>query len=199
MLGQDAARVQEVESQELTAYAKPEGGTEAASFVLKAEAQPGDAAGKTSAFAGALPRELQGQRVEVTVPSIRIGGERFRFSFASAVPHEDRPTPPASDDEAARALYLTPGGRYTAADIQANGNTTAAEKYKGVPSSHNVKPAPGERVCPVTSTKANPHFTWIVAGKSYTFCCPPCIDEFVQLAKDRPDLVKAPGVFVWTK
>ena len=35
----------------------------------------------------------------------------------------------------------------------------------------------------VTLTKANPACTWIVGGKVYEFCCPPCVDEFVTLAK----------------
>ena len=62
-LGQDEATVIEVEAQPLTAYAKPEGGAEAISLVLKPEPQPGDVAGKTSQFVGNLPRELWGRTV----------------------------------------------------------------------------------------------------------------------------------------
>src|SRR5262245_21264363 len=44
-LGKDEARVQEVEAQTLTAYARAEGGTESAAFTLKPEPQPGDTEG----------------------------------------------------------------------------------------------------------------------------------------------------------
>jgi hypothetical protein len=52
-----------------------------------------------------------------------------------------------------------------------------------------MKPKPGDKICPVTMTKANPACTWIIAGKEYEFCCPPCVDEFVSWAKD-PELAK---------
>ena len=68
--------VQEVEVQTLTAYARAEGSTEAVAFQLEAAPSPHDARGKTSLFLGRLPKELGGKRVEVTVPSIRIAGER---------------------------------------------------------------------------------------------------------------------------
>jgi len=54
-------------------------------------------------------------------------------------------------------------------------------------------PKKGDRICPISKTKANPTFVWIVGGKSYTFCCPPCIDEFVKTAKEKPDRIKDPG------
>lgn len=189
-LGPDEAKVVEVEADPLTAYAKPDGGAEATSFVFKAEPQPGDAPGKTSQFVGKLPRDLWGKAAEVTIPSVRIGGERFRVGFSSApAGHADAPPRKVADD-AERALYLTPGGKYTAADIQANGAKTATEKFKGVPATHNLKPKAGDRLCPVTLTQANPAFVWVVGGQEYQFCCPPCVDEFVQLAKEKPGEVK---------
>src|SRR5262249_32634037 len=78
LLGRHEARVEEVEAQTLGAYAKAEGGTEALEFALKPAPRPDDSKGKTSVFLGVLPKELWGQRVEVTVPSIRIANERFR-------------------------------------------------------------------------------------------------------------------------
>ena len=48
------AKVLEVESQTLTAYARPEGGTEASELTLKPEPREGDAPGKTSRFTGTL-------------------------------------------------------------------------------------------------------------------------------------------------
>ncbi|NDG64303.1 MAG: YHS domain-containing protein [Planctomycetes bacterium] len=53
-------------------------------------------------------------------------------------------------------------------------------------------PKNGDLTCPITMTKANPNFTWIVAGKTYAFCCPPCIDEFVLMAKTNPSAIKDP-------
>ena len=43
-----------------------------------------------------------------------------------------------------------------------------------------------------TATKANPKFPWIIDGKTYEFCCPPCVQEFVALAKEKPGEIKDP-------
>jgi hypothetical protein len=192
ILGKDEARVQEVEKQDLQAYVKAEGGTESLPFTLRPMPQSGDGEGKTSQFVGTLPKDIAGPKLEVTVPSITINGERFHFAFASSeVPHEEPPLAKVSGD-AERMLYLTPGGKYTADDIKANGNMTASEKYKGAMASHNLKPQAGDAICPITLTKASTKFTWVVGGQTYEFCCPPCIDEFVQAAKERPDEIKDP-------
>jgi hypothetical protein len=197
LLGKDEATVQEVEAQSLTAYAKAEGGTEAQEFTLKPAPTPDDARGKTSVFLGTLPRDLWGKRVEVTVPSIRIAGERFRFGFKNVTAgagHDGMPGKVADEEE--RQLYLTPGGKYTAADIKANGNVTASQKYGGKMARHDKSPRAGDKICPITDTKANPAFTWVVGGKTYEFCCPPCIDEFVKTAKEKPEQIKEPGDYV---
>jgi hypothetical protein len=34
--------------------------------------------------------------------------------------------------------------------------------------------------------------SWIIGGQKYTFCCPPCIDEFVKLAKADPTKILPP-------
>lgn len=195
-LGKDEAKVQEVESQILTAYVKAEGGTESAPIQLRPVPQEGDAKGQTSQFVGTLPSELTGQRVEVTIPSIRIGGERFRLGFKSAEEAHADGMPTKVNNEEERVLYLTPGGKYTEADIKANGNMTATQKFKGVMSSHDMKPKSGDKICPVTMTKANPKFTWVVGGKPYEFCCPPCVDEFVKTAKESPEEIKEPEDYV---
>ena len=96
----------------------------------------------------------------------------------------------------ARALYLVPGGLYTESDIKANGSITAYEKFKGAMSKHDAKPKPGDKVCPISMTKANPKFTWIIGGKAYEFCCPPCIDEFVATAKQSPGEIAEPSSYV---
>jgi hypothetical protein len=195
-LGKDETKIQEVESQTLTGYVKPEGGTEAASFLFRPVPQPGDAEGKTSQFVAKLPKELSGKNLEITIPSIRIGGERFRLGFKSAsAPHEEDLLDKISGQEE-RQLYLTPGGKYTEADIKANDNRTASQKFNGVMSSHDRKPKAGDKICPITRTKANPKITWVVGGQTYEFCCPPCIDEFVKAAKEHPEEIKEPGSYV---
>ena len=129
----------------------------------------------------------------MTIPTLRIAGERFRVGFSSTQEaHAEANVPDKVAGEEERKLYLAPGGKYTAADVQANGGVTASQKFKGVQAAHDLKPKPGDKICPVTLTKANPKFTWVVGGKTYEFCCPPCVDEFVQLAKEKPDQVKDP-------
>ena len=98
--------------------------------------------------------------------------------------------PAQLDDATAQNLYLSPGGKYTERDIAANGGVTAAERYRGFRAVHDLNPRPGDAMCPITQTKADPRCTWIVNGNTYQFCCPPCIDEFVQLAKDQPEKIK---------
>jgi hypothetical protein len=95
-------------------------------------------------------------------------------------------------DQAERKLYLEPGGRYTEADIEANGRRTASEVFAGFRARHDIAPQAGDRLCPITHTKANSSCTWIIDGLEYQFCCPPCIDEFIELAKRHPDQIRAP-------
>jgi YHS domain-containing protein len=197
MLGQDEMKVQEVESQMLTAYVKAEGDSDAASVAMKPEPQPGDKEGMTSQFLVQLPKELAGKRLEVTIPSLRIGGERFRIAFKSNQPVEtaDHGMPSKVGDAEEQKLYLTAGGKYTEADIKANGGVVASAKFKGLKAEHDLKPKAGDKICPVTLTKANPKFSWVIGGKSYQFCCPPCIQEFVSLAKEKPAEVQDPEFY----
>lgn len=107
------------------------------------------------------------------------------------------PTMPAKVTDAEELeLYLTPLGGYTAADIEANGRSTASEKYAQFQANHDADPQPGDRICPITRTKANPRCLWVVNGREYQFCCPPCIDEFVRLAKTDPTQVQSPDVYI---
>lgn len=190
-LGQDEAKILEVESQTLTAYAKPHGGTEATEFTLKAEPREGDASGKTSRFTGTLPAELRGKRVEITIPTFRVGGERFRVGFESAsAPHGSVAMPPPVVGEKERQLFLVPGGKYTAADIEANKGLIPSQKFVGFEAEHDDDPQPGDWVCPVTNTKANPACSWVVDGQTYLFCCPPCVTDFVKTAKNHPEKLR---------
>ncbi|MDX1962016.1 MAG: hypothetical protein SFX18_02610 [Pirellulales bacterium] len=196
-LGKEETRIQEVPAQPLTAYVNQEGEADSVSLELKPLPQPGDTAGKTSLFVAELPAELRGQPLNVTIPNIAIAGERFRLGFSTKQEQHQETTMPekvANDEE--KALYLTPGGIYTQADIQANGNVVASQKFKGQMASHDLKPKTGDKICPITLTKANPKFTWVVAGEKYEFCCPPCVDEFVKQAKTTPTEIKAPVEYV---
>ena len=172
-LGQDETRIESVEVQTLKAFVKQAGSSDSESIDLVAAPQDGDEAGETSQFSGQLPASLIGKPLDVTIPNLRINGERFRVGFttSSATSAHDSHMPEGVGAAKERELYLTPGGKYTSADIAANGNMTASQKFKGIPSAHDMNPAEGDRICPVTLTKANPEFTWIINGQPYQFCC----------------------------
>jgi YHS domain-containing protein len=199
MLGQDESRILEVEKQTLKAYVKAAGSASAIPIDVMPVPQDGDADGSTSQFVARLPEELQGKELDITIPNIRIKGERFRIGFTTRQEqhesgHGSVPAGVASNEET--QLYLTPGGKYTVADIQANGNKTASQKFEGIASNHDLKPKVGDRICPVTLTKANPDFTWVIDGQKYQFCCPPCVDEYLTLAKTKPEELQPADSFV---
>ena len=197
VLGKEETRVQEVDAQDLAAFVTPEGSTEAVAVTFKPDPQTGDAKGKTSLFVATLPENLAGKKVQVTINNITIGTERFRIGFSNEVlAHADpaMPEKKATDDE--KALFLTPGGLYTAADIAANGNTVPAVKFKGIRPAHDDNPKPGQVICPISKTLANPKFTWAIGGKTYQFCCIPCIEEFVDKAKTKPEEIKDPSTYI---
>jgi hypothetical protein len=198
LLGADETRIQETQRQTLTAYVKPVGERDTVPMQMESEPQEGDAEGMTSRFKGVLPEPLRGGEVEVTIPNLRIDGERFRVGFSSIRPDEHpgaKMPAPATDDQSA-ALFLTPGGKYTAADIEANGRLTAKQKFSTFVAKHDMHPKVGDAICPITETKANPKCSWVVGGKTYEFCCPPCVDEFVRMAKEAPDQIREPKDYV---
>ncbi len=196
ILGKDETRIQEVDIQLIKAYVKVVGDPDATPIELAAVPQEGDGPDKTSQFVGQLPEALRGQQLDVTIPNLRIAGERFRVGFTTVTESHAEDMPAGLGAEKEKTLYLTAAGKYTEADIKANGGVTASQKFKGVASSHDMFPKAGDRICPVTQTKANPKFTWVIDGKPYQFCCPPCVDEFVKLAKERPDELKVPDDYI---
>lgn len=197
-LGNDESRVIDVESQTLQAFVKAAGDTDSKSMSFLPSPQEGDGPGKTSLFVGKLPQDLVGGVLDVTIPNIRIDGERFRLGFttqqAEHATSSEMPTKVANDAE--HELYLTPGGHYTPEDIKANGNLTASQKFKGMKAQHDMKPKVGDVLCPISGTKANPKFSWTIGGKAYTFCCPPCVDEFLSAAKSSTDPLPDPDTLI---
>jgi YHS domain-containing protein len=196
MLGADETRIQEVDVQPVKAYVKSVGETDATPIEMKAVPQEGDADGKTSQFVGLLPESAIGKAIDVTIPNLRIGAERFRVGFTTAVQQHDSGMPAAVSGAEEQKLYFTPVGKYTQADIDANGKLPAGAKFRGLMTKHDMAPMPGDSICPVTLTKANPKVEWQIDGKKYLFCCPPCVDEFVRMAKEEPESLKAPGDYV---
>lgn len=193
-LGNDISRVVEVEEQTLTAFLTLEDDRQSHAVTLRAEPQPGDRPGSTSCFCGTLPAELAGRSFRLSVPNFCIGRDRFHLSFRHAAEHPEMPAAIADAEE--RALHLVSGGKYTEDDIVANGRTIPSQKYRGFQARHDYDPKPGDLLCPVTRTKANPECQWTIGGETYQFCCPPCIDEFVRQAKENPEDVKPPDAFV---
>lgn len=191
-LGQNEAQVLEVEAQELAASVRVAGDTVWEPLVLKSESQRDDKPGTTSQFVGTLPKAMVGKPVIVKISALRIGGERFRIAFESKPESTEHAIPTKVVDDDEKKLYLIPGGKYTEADIEANGNVVASQKFKGLKANHDLKPKAGDKICPITLTSASPKFSWVVDGKTYEFCCPPCVDEFVLLAKENPAEIKPP-------
>lgn len=186
MLGKQEHEVINVESQTVEAFLRPFGDARSRTIRLQPRPQNGDAEGKTSRFVGKLPDDLPPTRLLVVVPSIKINETRYRFSYTTPEPL----MPTKVTDERERELYLKPGGLYTLEDIKANGEQTASEKFANFRAAHDPNPKPGATICPITSTLANPECGWVINGQSYLFCCPPCIDEFLQRAKTEPDTIK---------
>jgi hypothetical protein len=199
MLAKDEAKIQEVEEQTLVAYAKAEGDTRGVEVKFEPKPRPDDAKGKTSVFEGTLPKSLRDKRVEVTVTTIRIEGGRFRFGFKNfrEQQHGSAAMPAPLSNEKMKQLYATAKGKYTEADIKANGpGKTALDVYGNEMTEHDDNPQPGDKICPISMTKANPKITWVVSGKKYEFCCTPCINEFVKKAQEKPDQIKEPEDYV---
>lgn len=191
--GEELDQVQEVESQVLAAEVKREAEGEFTSVELMPMPRPSDSEERTTRFFGKLPEGLRGRPLVVRIASIEINGKRFPLDFTvPASPHGEADHN-ANDEE---KLYLTASGKFTEADIAANGGQTAATRYKGWKAEHHMKPKRGDRVCPITRIKANREFTWVVSGDTYEFCCPPCIDQFVRRAREEPEEIKAPQEYM---
>lgn len=163
-------------------------------LMFRAEPLETDPPGKTSRFAGRLPPTLWRGHHWLVIWSLPIEGARFRFEIElTHTPPDEAVVAKAEKDE--DALYAVPKGKYLADDVRRNGTVPASRKYRGKRPSHDEQPAPGERVCPVSRERVDARFVWVIGGNEYRFCCPPCIDEFVAIAKERPDEVKEPDFY----
>lgn len=194
LFGADESKVIEIDAQTLNVLARLHSESEWLPFELKAVPQAGDAAGRTSQFVGTLPAAIAGKTAIVKIPNLMFGHDRYRVAFIINEKEAAMPAKLATEDE--RKLFLTAGGAYTAADIKANGEAIPTVKFKGIRAVHDDNPKPGQRICPISKTLANPKFVWVIGGKSYEFCCTPCIEEFVSLAKEKPGEIKDPKDYV---
>lgn len=187
----DATTPRAVERQILTAWAWTEGEDRPAEVMLVPMPLPGDGRGTASRFKGRLPERLWGRGVSVTIVGLATARGRFRVKFSEL----KSPAGQAAHRAELRRLYLTPGGKYGAADVKANGDTTAAEKFAGHEAMHDLAPREEGWVCPVAAARSEPGVVWVIDGRNYRFCCSPCVDEFVRRARERPDQVEPPEAY----
>jgi hypothetical protein len=131
----------------------------------------------------------------VAAAVIFLGLVAHRVLNVQVLPSQMPAQLPESEEQ---ELHLSPGGSYTVGDIAANGHLVPSQKYRGFQARHDYQPSVGDRLCPVTRTKANEACTWTINGQVYEFCCPPCIGEFVKIAKENPDQLLLPDDYVKT-
>jgi hypothetical protein len=99
-----------VDVQPVKAYVKAIGDPNATPIELAAVPQDGDAPDKTSQFVGQLPENFGAKQLDVTIPNLRIAGERFRVGFTTVTEShaEEMPGEPAGRR---RAEAVFDGGR----------------------------------------------------------------------------------------
>jgi YHS domain-containing protein len=175
-----------------------------AQLLLHASPQTGDPKGQASAFVGMLDPVYRDKPVTLSLTAPLDGGPQvvtFELGPGNNVvmpTHDTAPTVVTASNvtNEERRLFLTPGGNYTQADIAANGGTTPDNKYAGMMANHHLNPKKGTYTCPITKTQANTKFAWIVGGRKYLFCCPPCISEFVKEAKNSRHPMPSPAEYI---
>jgi hypothetical protein len=165
---------------------------------LKAEPQKGESSEKASRFVGKHAKLGKEQEFAGTI-SGEVDGIPYAADFKEEPEGSEHGKVSSSREivgDRERDLYMTAGGLYTEEDIKANGNSVPSAKFKGVVWAHDEDLKAGDKVCPVTANKSEAECSWIVGGKKYEFCCPPCLDKFIMWAKTKPEKVKDPGEYV---
>lgn len=165
---------------------------------LRPDPNPGDPPGNASRFVGAFARRPDQTSLGFSL-TLPIEGRTYRVVWSPeqlSGGAKDASMPAALSDDAAARIFLSAGGTYTQADIDANGRTTPARRYGGQMTRHDAHPKPGDRLCPISETRANPRFAWTIGGKVYTFCCPPCIEEYVRRARASKTPLPDPETYV---
>lgn len=194
-LGEEAGEQFPVGPQHLAVRVRPDGEAEDSSVLLRPDPVMGPADRPVARFLGRLPAHLIGRGLTFRVEDMDFRGEQFSFEFAWQGEGSEAEQNARYEQEQ-RQIYLTARGRYTEDDIAAAGRQTAAAKYPRSHLTHELRPRAGDRLCPTSRVKANANFAWRVGGKTYVFCCPPCIDDFVRAAKERPAEVLDPEAYV---
>lgn len=197
LFGDKTNQVVEVRPQTLVAQVR-EGKKEGPTFsvVLRPAENMSRVPTTTSQFWGRLSPDAVGKRLSFAIKDLEIEGRPFAF-LVEVVGHGDHHGDSTTAAEVERKLVLKPGGRYLQSDIDAAKGDSPSMKYKNVESAHTTLLAPGDPLCPVTRLRADSRLTWVVGGKTYQFCCPPCIVEFVALAKEHPDELVLPEDLVY--
>jgi len=206
--GADPSIPAETAAESIIAYISGAPDSESVQIQFEPSPTAGDSPGQTSQWIAQLPDTFVQPSLHLIAPTLVVDRERYRVTVhlaAGSAPNhstnagshaEDAAMPEKVKMDAEMELYLTPGGAYTEADIAANGHITASQKFVGFRADHDTSPKSGDRICPITDTKANPECAWIIGGQEYLFCCPPCVDEFVAKAKADPGSVKPPSAYI---
>ena len=162
---------------------------------LAATPQDSDPKGKSSRFVGKHAHFGKDRLFAGTI-SGEVDGKPYAGDFKEERHNHDKAAANGNRESREAKVFLTPGGIYTDADIEKNGNTVPSAKFKDIYWSHDDNLKAGDRVCPVTDNKADPQCYWWVNGQKYEFCCPPCLEKFVRWAKETPEKVKTPETYV---
>jgi YHS domain-containing protein len=189
--GEKPEQIVEVKPHTLIARAKTAGDPKVTSILLRPAEIMTATPQNTSQFWGRMSPELLGMHLRLEIKDLEIEGRKF--AFVIEVPGAADPTRRsrvATDME--RELVLKPGAGYTQADVEAAGGIIPSAKYKDVSPGHSMRAMRGDRLCPVSRIKADSRISWNVMGRTYQFCCSPCIVDFVSLAKKRPEEIVAP-------
>lgn len=134
--------------------------------------------------------------ISITIGFLFIGLITHRIWRYASFDQQSISMPSEVVDAEEQTLFRSPGGIYSRADIAANGDLLPSDRYSRFRARHDFRPRAGEKICPITRTKAHTECTWIVGDRTYEFCCPPCIVEFVRQAKEQPENILPPENYV---